>query len=181
MRLPAELRNKIYNEVIRNGIYEFELYTEDFYGSNRYSYKTGLNMCGPRAAWVGLLSTSRQIYMESRLLPYALNTFHLLSLWELDLFLKLFHWQPRYDVTSIRLKMEDGINNPLRGEKNDPGLTKSFPNLKTVEIIVEPVTAEYKAWSLRFRRLPKTFEGRLENMRKWLVDGSGGRIEVIFV
>jgi hypothetical protein len=180
--LPAELRNKIYSEVVRNGTYEFDLYTEMVYGSNRNPFETGLKMSGPRATWVGLLSTSRQISMESHLLPYALNTFHLLSLSELGLLLKFFHRLPRYGVTSIRLKLQDGFNSPLlREKKYDPGLTKSFPNLKIVEIIVEPVPVEYEDWSLRFRRLPKTFEGRLEHMRKWLVDGSGGRIEVVFV
>jgi hypothetical protein len=73
LRLPGELRNKIYEYVF--GGHEVMLKRDIWYAKDRmYCYAHD----SPVSLWSDLLSRTticRQIYEETRLLPYALNTF----------------------------------------------------------------------------------------------------------
>jgi hypothetical protein len=77
--LPVELRNEIYAYVIQNGTYRFR---------DRVVVQSGwlhleVYMEEPRPRWAGLLCTSRQINTETRLLPYSLNIFSVLTVQQL--------------------------------------------------------------------------------------------------
>jgi hypothetical protein len=73
LRLPAELRNQIYTYVIGGE-------TFDIYCWRRYTpYGFATRILRKRRAFLALLAVCRQLYSETRLLPFRLNAFRFKS------------------------------------------------------------------------------------------------------
>jgi hypothetical protein len=174
--LPAELRNEIYAYVIQNGTYRFR---------DRVVVQSGwlhleVYMEEPRPRWAGLLCTSRQINTETRLLPYSLNTFSVLTIQQLEVLVERCAGSAR-DVTSIRLELDISIDISTR----HCDLAEAFSGLKRVDLhfendgspdllcMLEPRysccgVTEYLSW-----------ENRKENIRQWLLHSSNSKFEVV--
>jgi hypothetical protein len=100
LRLPGELRNRIYAYIFDKQDYIFTLY-------NVGEYDARFHPISYRKYNLSLLATSRQIYTETALLPYKLGRFHyqFLELAEVEwrYYLECFtEWRSEAQIRSTR-------------------------------------------------------------------------------
>jgi hypothetical protein len=77
LRLPAELRNRIYDLVLYEGDYNFasHFYIKDDQDQDDFLNFEGFKVDPKVPNRLGLIRTCRQLYAETVLLPFSLNTF----------------------------------------------------------------------------------------------------------
>jgi len=169
LKLPAELRNQIYAEVIRETLYPFSRCCPHqrccCYGIKESS----LGFLSLRC--IGLLITCRQITMEANLLQFELNCFGCFtSPSMLHKFLRKVSSR-RQTVTSLRLMLDlsfSAWNTMYQWDK----LAVILPGLERVE--VELRKPRYGTTMLRF-------EGRKARVKEWLASESDWKLEVLLL
>ncbi|KAF1833308.1 hypothetical protein BDW02DRAFT_599196 [Decorospora gaudefroyi] len=144
LRLPAELRNRIYNHVLGGRTYRF-----------KDTFRTSQARLDHRGEQhiLGLLYVCRQIHFETALLPYTLNTF---SFRDLDISLEPFlrHRSPSQirSIHSLELvtyragQMWASIIGFSKGLSSELRMLGRLPNLQQLRIIVHMMSSLYIAW-----------------------------------
>ncbi|KAH8733005.1 hypothetical protein GQ44DRAFT_766072 [Phaeosphaeriaceae sp. PMI808] len=149
LRLPAEIRNIIYEYVLGGRTYRFK---------DALHFKHArLNTNGERHT-LGLLSVCHQIYSEASLLPYSLNTF---SFREFEMSLRPFlhhrHLAHFRAIKSIELVTYQAARmwaapacfSPDFTEIREMGILRRLPNLKEIRVIVDLNTSLYVCYGTR--------------------------------
>jgi len=88
--MPAEIRNKIWKLVLGGKLYQSD-WTLGFYPPTEPENATAL------------LRTCRQIYSETAIMPLALTTFSVGSVWEAEKSLKKFKPNLRKQITTLQI------------------------------------------------------------------------------
>lgn len=110
LRLPGEIRNQIFEDVFSTDeVIELRPYEGSDY-ADQHSNKTATVkiMLGHNLSPFNVLFVSRQIYLETRLLPYSLNTFHCAGFWFLNIILRRMPSEQRCAIRTLKLRWATG-------------------------------------------------------------------------
>ncbi|KAJ4287295.1 beta transducin [Kalmusia sp. IMI 367209] len=133
LQLPAEVRNRIY---------EFVLSDEKFEISHENQYLIIGKSERKKRAYLALLLVSRQIYAETALLPFSLNTFHANEPHHMIRCTNKFSLAARQSVISIQLTIDIHWHTDRRELGTvfpddwwvEPNYTPNLPALRVVTI-----------------------------------------------
>lgn len=149
LRLPAEVRNKIYDAALGGRTYKFK--------DAIYRDHATLETNGERHV-LGLLLVCHQIYSEASLLPYSLNTF---SFREFELSFKPFLDHRRLAhfraITSIELVTYQAARmwasphyfSDIMKEVEETKVWARLPNLREIRVVVDLNTSLYVEYGTR--------------------------------
>ncbi|KAG9201577.1 hypothetical protein G6514_005584 [Epicoccum nigrum] len=150
LRLPTELRTKIWSYVLGSTIYRGKGYS-----------CTGDDQFVPRDRSISLtlLQTCRQIYSETTMLPFTLNIFSVGKFRCIRSGFKLMKLHQRRSIKHIRLEL-DCVNDSYAPQLADmkTSIEPYFPSLETVEVFV--YSGGLSAWT----SFPERFRPRLEHI-----------------
>ncbi|KAF2270746.1 hypothetical protein CC78DRAFT_596414 [Lojkania enalia] len=130
LRLPGELRNQIFEYVLDLG---YELRT-----SNSYIKRRGMSPivhAGKRNA-LSLLHVCRQLYDETTILPYTLNTFTFHDLYDVDLWIRKTLPCQLETIKSVGICASWAWSDALNYYDLDSQLISKLPGLRKLKISI---------------------------------------------
>ncbi|KAF1830338.1 hypothetical protein BDW02DRAFT_633741 [Decorospora gaudefroyi] len=160
LRLPGELRIKIYGYVLRQDEYWV------------------IGHGGPTPAWykpgnrLALLSACRQLYQETHLLPFALNEFYFVGYYELQDFCLAIGPAGRHSIRKFRLR--DSLFPALVAvstmqSHGIPLLSLALPNVERVRVVITTDRADISSiWRT----------GGMYRLLNWSRHGMGEHVDV---
>ncbi|CAN9348072.1 hypothetical protein CC77DRAFT_1019508 [Alternaria alternata] len=157
LHLPGEIRNEIYQYVLNEGVYDFM----DGIVSPTYE-------CDERFA---LLRVCREIYNETRLLPFSLNTFHFGSFKVFHKFIiKFTTTKQRQAIRALDLEIwtQCCIDHIEDFEiRQMYSLSDVLPGLQSVDVLRYSVNC-----------YPKATRGERQKIDQWLRCGLDERVDM---
>ncbi|KAF1946359.1 hypothetical protein EJ02DRAFT_250619 [Clathrospora elynae] len=174
LRLPAELRNRIYELVLGGRTYKFK--------DTIQTRQARLDTKGEEHIF-SLLYVCRQIHFETALLPYTINTFSFRDIENsLDPFLRQRSPAQMRSIHLIELITYQAGTMWAAQESLSRGLSKEFrvlnrlPNLQRLHVVVDTMESLYVCWGA----LPFSHVLAQKNLENWKTVVAYHCPEVIF-
>jgi hypothetical protein len=177
LRLPGELRNKIYEHVLFEGEYSNrDVNASDAINGKNPPCERLLSDSIPNR--LGALRICQQTYEEAALLPFTLNVFNLVNLYDLEVMKYRLTFPQRRAITRIYVTtMARGVSIDLEDLKNVRGrnnrsISAYLPGVREVNVMYRmPLQSTIFGGS-------ESFKKEENELKDWL-QGSNGDVSVV--